>query len=93
MTDEQDEALERAQVGALRAIFDNKLRGRKLREKAGVSTLRDRRVKHCDNFAQNVLNLTGSSIGFPKELEGEIGKNTMKLMPDVTNLKIHLSTS
>ena len=51
LTDEQDEALENAQLGALRTIFDYKLSGRKLREKAGVETLRERRVKHCDSFA------------------------------------------
>ena len=35
LTDEPDEALKRAQVGALPSIFDEKLSGRKLREGKG----------------------------------------------------------
>ena len=51
LSDDQDEALERAQVGALRPMFDYKLSGRKLRKLAGVTMLRERRISHCVRFA------------------------------------------
>ena len=56
LTDEHDELLEWAQVGALRTIFDYKLSGRKLRQTAAVHTLRQRRIEHCDKFANKCLN-------------------------------------
>ena len=37
---------------ALRCIFGPKIGGRRLREMAGVTTLRQRRISHCDAFAQ-----------------------------------------
>ena len=55
LTDDQDERLERAQVGALRVIFNYKLSGRKLRALAGVNTLRERRIAHCDKFARKCV--------------------------------------
>ena len=51
LTDEQDEQLENAQVGALRAIFGYKISGRKMRQKAQLKTLRERRIEQCDKFA------------------------------------------
>ena len=66
LTDEQDAALERAQVGALRIIFDYKLSGRQLRQKAGVDSLRARRVKHCDKFALKAALSTRFGYWFPK---------------------------
>ena len=50
LTDEQDEALENLQTHALKCIF-GPMSGRKLRERAGVSTLRERREEQCDKFA------------------------------------------
>ena len=55
LTDEQDQLLEGAQAGALRAIFGPKISARKLRSMAGVCTLRERRVEHCDKFARKCL--------------------------------------
>ena len=66
LTDEQDEALENAQLGALRAIFDYKISGRKLRELANTETLRARRVQHCDNFANKCLSSSRFQGWFPK---------------------------
>ena len=43
LTDEQDEKLEGLQVTALKAIFDPFLSGRRLRDRAGITTLRTRR--------------------------------------------------
>ena len=56
LTDQQDGLLEGLQVGALRVIFGYKISGRKLREMAGVKTLRERWVKHCDKFATKCAN-------------------------------------
>ena len=66
LTDEQDEALENAQVAALRAIFgDYKLSARKLREKSGVKTLRQRRIEQCDKFAAKCAASDKFSHWFP----------------------------
>ena len=65
LTDEQDEALENAQLGALRAIFDYKISGRRLRELADTDTLRSRRVQHCDNFARKCLSSSRFRGWFP----------------------------
>ena len=51
MTDLQDQEMESAQVGALRAIYGWGLSARKLREVASVKTLRDRRIHLTDKFA------------------------------------------
>ena len=52
LTDEHDEKLEKLQVQALKAIFDARLSGRKLREKAGIETLRSRREELTYKFAR-----------------------------------------
>ena len=74
LTDEQDEALENAQVGALRTIFDYKLSARKLREKAGVTTLRERRIMHCDRFALKCVQSDRFRHWFPIR-EGRQGRH------------------
>ena len=51
MTDELDEELERAQNHALRCIYGPRISARKMRAMANLTTLRDRRVSHCDTFA------------------------------------------
>ena len=51
LTDEQDEALERLQVQALKTIFDPYLSGRRLREIADIDTLRSRREQISLKFA------------------------------------------
>ena len=55
LTDVQDQELERAQVGALRHIYGYGLSARKLREKAEVQTLRQRRIELTDKFASKCL--------------------------------------
>ena len=57
LPDDLDEELDCLQTQAIRIIFGRRpdgrpLGGRQLREMAGVSSLRDRRVEHCDKFAQ-----------------------------------------
>ena len=76
LTDEHDQLLERAQVMALKCIFDPKLSGRKLRELAGLETLRERRIKHCDAFAAKCAASRRFSKLFPLR-EGRISaRNT-----------------
>lgn len=78
LSDEQDEALERAQVGALRAIFDYKLSGRKLRKLAGISTLRERRISHCDKFASKCAASPRFQGWFPLKAEGRTTRGKEK---------------
>ena len=54
LTDQQDEELDRLQNHALKCIF-GPMSGRKLREAAGVTTLRKRREDMCDKFALKLL--------------------------------------
>ena len=67
LSDVQDQALERAQVGALRCIFGYKLSGRKLRQRAGVTTLRTRRIELTDKFAQKCLASDRFCAWFPEK--------------------------
>ena len=55
MTDTQDEALERLQTHALKCIFGPGLSGRRMRELAGLDTLRERRISQCDRFAKKCV--------------------------------------
>ena len=52
LTDDLDEELDRLQNHALKIIFGYDLSGRRLREKAGVTTLRARHIEHCDLFVE-----------------------------------------
>ena len=52
LTDAQDEEIERLQTHALKCIFGPKNSDRAVRQMAGITTLRDRRVEHCDKFAK-----------------------------------------
>ena len=65
LSDDLDEDLERLQDRALRCIYGTKISGRKMREKAGIETLRARRVAHCDNFAQKCLDNPRFRAWFP----------------------------
>ena len=51
ITDRQDEHLDGLQNNALKCIFGPGLSGRKMREMAGIETLRKRRENICDKFA------------------------------------------
>ena len=48
LTDEQDQMVERLQAGALRCIYGWDLSYSKMRDLAGVTTLRERRIQACD---------------------------------------------
>ena len=61
-----DEELDRLQNRALRIIFGFKIGGRRLRKMAGVTTLRARRIEHCDKFAKKCLESDRFAGWFPR---------------------------
>ena len=75
MTDEQDQLLENAQVGALRAIFGYGLSARRLRQKANIDTLRQRRIDLTDRFARKALNSERFAHWFPRNQGGRSVRN------------------
>ena len=63
MTDQQDELMEGAQTGALRAIYGYGISARRLRAESSLQTLRSRRIEQTDKFARKCQTqdlLTGS---------------------------------
>ena len=66
MTDIQDQELERVQIGALRAIFGYDRTAAELRRGAGVTTLRERRIRLTDKFAQKCLQNDRFKAWFPE---------------------------
>ena len=77
LTDEQDELLDNLQNHALRLIYGANLSGRRMREMAGITTLRERRIDHCDKFASKCVNSERYSTWFP--LNG--GRSTRGSLP------------
>ena len=67
LTDAQDEGLERLQTHALKCIYGPGVSGRRMREMAGLDTLRTRRVAQCDRFASKCANGDRFSDWFPKK--------------------------
>ena len=65
LTDEQDELLDNLQNQALRCIFGPRISGRKMREMAGIPTLRSRRENLCDKFALKCRNNPKFEHWFP----------------------------
>ena len=65
LTDEQDEELDRLQNQALKCILGPGLSGRRMRELAGVCTLRQRREDLCDKFAAKLAANPHFSDWFP----------------------------
>ena len=65
MSDEQDEILERQQSHTLKLIFGPGISAGKMREKAGIPTLRQRRVELCDKFAGKAIKDPRFSRWFP----------------------------
>ena len=55
LTDEQDQLLERLQRQALKVIYGTNLTYTEMRGKAGISTLRQRRIELSDKFAEKCL--------------------------------------
>ena len=67
LPDDLDEELNRLQNHALRIIFGTKIGGGRLRQMAGIPTLRARRIEHCDNFVAKCLKSDRFSEWFTKK--------------------------
>ena len=65
LTDEQDELLERQQNQALKCIYGPGISGRRMRDMAGITTLRQRRIEQCDKFAAKCVASDRFSHWFP----------------------------
>ena len=65
LTDEMDLELERLQDRALSCIYGGNISGRRMRAKAQLETLRQRRIDHCDRFAQKCLKNPRFAKWFP----------------------------
>ena len=65
LTDDQDQQVERLQSGALKCIYGYGTSYVRMRELAGVSTLRQRRIEASDKFAKKSLGIPRFSSWFP----------------------------
>ena len=75
LTDEQDELRERQQSHALKLIYGPKISAGKMREMAGISTLRQTRIQLCEKFAEKAaasscFSQNGSHIMSRPEVHG-----------------------
>ena len=73
LTDEMDQAVEKLQSSALRCIFGYELSYAKMRELAGVTTLRDRRIAASDKFANKCVGSVRFGKWFPERRSGRSG--------------------
>ena len=73
LTDEQDQAVERLQSSALRCIYGYSTSYARMRELAGVQTLRHRRIQASDKFAEKCLGHSRFSAWFPAKAVGRRG--------------------
>ena len=73
LTDEMDQQIERMQAQALRNIYGFELSYREMRELAGVTTLRARRIELCDKFARKALGSARFCGWFPERITGRSG--------------------
>ena len=65
LTDEQDQQVERLQAQALKNIYGYKDSYEIMREKAGVTTHRERRIALCDKFAEKAAQNPRFQAWFP----------------------------
>ena len=78
LTDVQDQQLERTQIGALRSIYGYQQSASQLRQEAGVETLRDRRIRLTDNFANKCLKSDRFRKWFPENDLRRSGRQSEK---------------
>ena len=78
MTDLQDQQMERTQIGALRTIYGYEMTATQLRIEANVTTLRDRRIKMTDNFANKCLQSDRFRKWFPENDTRRSGRQSEK---------------
>ena len=67
LPDKLDEEVERLQSHALSCIFGPRISARKMREMAGIETLRERRIEACDSFAKKCAASDRFEVWFPKK--------------------------
>ena len=97
LTDEQDEILERQQNHCLKLIFGLNFSAGKMREKAGICTLRNQRIELCDKFAAKAHTCTSFGHWFPKKEArtsarpgvSEVFKETTARCERLRNLPVH----
>ena len=75
LTDKQDEEIERLQSTALRYIYGYGVSYSKMREDAGLETLRQRRIDSTDKFARSCLASDRFGHWFP-ETKGRKSRHT-----------------
>ena len=80
LTDAQDEELDRLQNHALRYIYGKDLSYKKMREKAGVTTLRARREELCDKFSAKCLKSDRFRAWFPEKISARSTRKTEKYL-------------
>ena len=73
LTDEQDQDVERLQAGALWCIYGHDVSYAKMRDLAGVTTLRERRIQTYNKFAEKCLGNSRFSRWFPLRNAGRTG--------------------
>ena len=73
LTDEQDQEVERLQAKALKNIYGFKNSYSVMREKAGITTHRARRIALCDKFAENAA--AGGHFGWFALQSGKSGRH------------------
>ena len=90
LSNQQDELIDNLQNAALHCIFGPGISGRKMRELAGIATLRTRREEMCDKFAKKCASDPLFSKWFPLKNTRTSVRNlkrlrfTWKLRQDVT---------
>ena len=77
LNDEQDEILERQQNHALKLIYGTGISAGKMREMAGIPTLRQRRIDLSDKFAAKALKNPRFAHWFPHKA-GRQTRTSMK---------------
>ena len=78
LTDQQDELLDTLQNNALKCIYGPGISGRRMRELAGISTLRSRREVLCDKFAKKCAGDPLFANRFPLKTTRTSARNVKK---------------
>ena len=72
LTNAQDQEVERMQARALKSICGYKDSYAEMREKAGITTHREKRIQLCDKFAEKAAG--GGRFGWFPRREGRTGR-------------------
>ena len=75
LTDEQDQIVERMQAQALKNIYGYRMSYVEMREQAGVTTHRARRIAMCDKFAEKARASPRFCVWFPKREVARRGRH------------------